>query len=51
MQQMLELARERRSITLDQLLTAASSSVVASTAFAGLAREAALEVVQAEGEA
>jgi len=48
---MLELARERRSITLDRLLTAASKSVVSPAAVANLAREAGLEVVQQEGEA
>ena len=41
---MLELARERRSITLDRLMTAASKSVVSPVAVADLAREAGLEV-------
>jgi RNA polymerase primary sigma factor len=50
-QQAMLLARERRSITLDQLLTAGSKSVTDPLAVIDLAREAGLDVVQQEGEA
>ena len=45
----LEAARERRSITLDQLLNAASHSVVDPAIVSDLASEVGLEVSQGEG--
>jgi hypothetical protein len=47
---LLELARERRRIALNELLTAACRSVVDPVSVSDLAREAGFEVVQQEGE-